>query len=80
MVLEYSYLPCRFCVGKNHCQQCGDEICGHLSEVPGLLSARAEIAQDKVLRKETKRLHIELAPGADEDALYDALEAVGVFV
>ena len=80
MTLEYSYLPCRFCVGKNHCQQCGDEICEHLSGVPGLLSARAEIVQDKVLRKDTKLLHLELAPDADESALYDALEAVGVFV
>ncbi len=80
MVLEYSYLPCRFCVGKNHCQQCGDEICQHLAGLPGLRSARAEIMQDKVLRKDKKLLHIELDPGADEDAVYDALEAAGVFV
>lgn len=80
MVLEYSYLPCRFCVGKNHCQQCGDEICEHLAGLPGLVSARAEILQDKVLRKDVKRLYIELSPGADEDAVYDALEAAGVFV
>ena len=80
MVLEYTYLPCRFCVGKNHCQQCGDEICARLADVPGILGARAEILQDKVLRRETRRLHVELAPDADENALYDALEAVGVFV
>jgi hypothetical protein len=80
MVLEYTYLPCRFCVGKNHCEQCGEEICGHLEGTPGLLSARVEIVQDKVLRKETKLLHLELAPGADENAVFDVLEEIGVFV
>ena len=80
MVLEYSYLPCRFCVGKNHCQQCGDEICEHLAGTPGLLSARAEIRQNKALGKDTKLLHMELAPGADENVIFDALEAVGVFI
>ena len=23
---DYSYLPCQFCVGKNHCAQCGEDI------------------------------------------------------
>ncbi len=80
MVLEYSYLPCRFCVGKNHCEQCGEEICAQIADVPGLVSAHVEIRQDKALKKDTKLLHLELAPGADENPLYDALEAVGVFV
>ena len=79
MVLEYSYLPCRFCVGKNHCEQCGEEICEHLAGTPGLLNARVEIRQNKALGKTTRLLHLELAPDADENAVFDALEAVGVF-
>ena len=51
MTLEYSYLPCRFCVGKNHCQLCGDEICEHLSDVPGLLADPADPHGDKDLHQ-----------------------------
>ena len=74
MILEYSYLPCRFCVGKSHCEQCAEEICEHLRELEGVVSARGEIKKDK------KLLHLELAPGADENEVFDALENVGVFV
>ena len=74
MTLEYSYLPCRFCVGKSHCEQCAEEICASLRELPGVLSARGEIKKDK------KLLHVETAPGADEDRIYDTLEQIGVFV
>ena len=74
MVLEYSYLPCRFCVGKSHCEQCAEEICEHLRPLPGVVSARGEILKDK------KLLHMELAPGADENMIFDTLEEVGVFV
>ncbi len=74
MTLEYSYLPCRFCVGKSHCEQCAEEICEHLRPLPGVVSARGEIKKDK------KLLHLELAPGADENTVYDTLEEVGVFV
>ena len=80
MVLEYSYLPCRFCVGKNHCEQCGEEICGHLEGAPGLIGAHVEIRQSKAMGKETKLLHLELAPDADENVIFDILEEVGVFV
>ena len=74
MTLEYSYLPCRFCVGKNHCAQCAEEICAPLRELPGIVSARGEIKKDK------KLLHVELSPDADENLIYDTLEGVGVFV
>lgn len=80
MVLEYSYLPCRFCVGKNHCEQCGEEICEHLAGTPGLLSAHVEILQDKAMGKTTRLLHLTLEPDADENALFDVLEEIGVFV
>ena len=74
MTLEYSYLPCRFCVGKSHCEQCAEEICEPLRELPGVISARGEIQKDR------KLLHLELSPDADEDLVYDTLEQVGVFV
>ena len=74
MVLEYSYLPCRFCVGKSHCEQCAEEICEHLRPLGGVVSARGEILKDR------KLLHLELAPGADENQVFDTLEEVGVFI
>ena len=80
MVLEYSYLACRFCVGKNHCEQCGAEICEHLAGTPGLLGAHVEIVQDKALKKDAKYLHLDLSPDADENAVFDALEEIGVFI
>ncbi len=74
MILEYSYLPCRFCVGKSHCEQCAEEICEHLRPLPGVVSARGEIKKDK------KLLHVELGPDGSEDLIYDTLEEVGVFI
>jgi hypothetical protein len=74
VTLEYSYLPCRFCVGKSHCEQCAEEICEHLRPLRGVLSARGEIQKDK------KLLHVELSSDADENLIYDTLEEVGVFV
>ena len=74
MELEYSYLPCRFGVGKSHCEQCAEEICEHLRPLPGVVSARGEILRD------SKRLLLELGPDADENQIYDTLEEVGVFV
>ncbi|MBR6115205.1 MAG: hypothetical protein IKQ10_08515 [Oscillospiraceae bacterium] len=72
--LKYSYLPCRSCVGKMHCQQCADDICRMLTGRPEVVSARGKA------NKEEKILYIELAPGADEDAVLDALDVIGVFV
>lgn len=72
--LKYSYLPCRFCVGKNHCQQCADEICDTLLGLPEVVSARGKADKDE------KTLFVELVPGADEEAVLDALDVIGVFV
>ena len=73
MELKYSYLPCNFCVGKNHCKQCAEDVCVMLRALPGVTGARARVGKDE------KRLFIDLAPDADEDAIFDALEAAGVF-
>ena len=55
-------------------EQCAEEICEPLRELPGVISARGEIQKDR------KRLHLELSPDADEDLVYDTLEQIGVFV
>lgn len=73
MELKYSYLPCNFCVGKNHCEQCAQEVCDMLLGLPGVTGARSKVG------KHEKRLIIDLAPDADEDAIFDALETIGVF-
>ena len=73
MELKYSYLPCNFCVGKNHCEQCAQEVCDMLLGLPGVTGARA------IVGKHEKRLIIDLAPDADENAIFDALETIGVF-
>ena len=73
MELTYSYLPCNFCVGKNHCEQCAEEVCDMLRGMPGVLSARAKVGKNE------KRLFLDLGPGADEGAIFDALETIGVF-
>ena len=31
---KFSYLPCEFCVGKNHCDACAAEIARLLTMLP----------------------------------------------
>ena len=68
---DYSYLPCQFCVGKNHCEQCGEDIRKSLLGVDGV----AEVRMDVPARKLTLTLD-----GADFDDVCDAAEVLGVFL
>lgn len=69
---DYSYLPCQFCVGKNHCEQCGEEIRRMLTAMEGV----AEVRMDVPARK----LTLALEDGADLDDIVDRAEAAGVFL
>ena len=40
---DYSYLPCQFCVGKNHCAQCGEEIRHALLGMDGVMDAEMDV-------------------------------------
>lgn len=68
---DYSYLPCQFCVGKNHCAQCGEEIRKSLLAMDGV----AEVEMDVPAR----RLRMMLAD-ADLDDIIDRADALGVFL
>ena len=68
---DYSYLPCQFCVGKNHCAQCGEEIRQALLGMKGVLEAEMDVP--------ARRLRLSLA-GVDPDDIADQAEALGVFL
>ena len=68
---QYSYLPCQFCVGKNHCKQCGEDIRHALSALEGVASVEVD-GPGKAL---TLRLD-----GADFDDIADQADALGVFL
>ena len=73
MTLNYrfTYQPCEFCVGKNHCAACQAEIAAHLRGLPGVRKAQVN------------RPEASLAVTCDDIDpldLEDALEAIGVFV
>lgn len=73
MIAEYrfTYLPCQFCVGKNHCEQCAAQIAELLARQPGVISATVDRpAQTLTVTHD----------GADLDALEDVLDAAGVFL
>ena len=61
---DYSYLPCQFCVGKNHCAQCGEEI---------------RHALDAEMDVSARRLRL-LLEGVDADDIIDQADALGVFL
>lgn len=69
--MDYSYLPCQFCVGKNHCAQCGGEIRQALLSMAGV----AEVEMDVPAR----RLRLAL-DGADVEDVIDQADALGVFL
>ena len=70
-VYSYSYLPCQFCVGKNHCAQCGEEIRQSLLRLEGV----AEVEMDVPVR----RLRLAL-DGADFEDIEEQAEILGVFL
>lgn len=68
---QYSYLPCQFCVGKNHCEVCGEEIRQALLGLGGVVSVEMDVPN--------RKLSIEWDDG-DFDDIVDGAEAMGVFL
>ena len=68
---DYSYLPCQFCVGKNHCAQCGEEIRRALMEMEGVQAVELDVP--------ARRLRLYLT-GVDPDDIIDRAEAMGVLL
>ncbi len=68
---DYSYLPCQFCVGKNHCAQCGEEIRQALLNMEGVQDAEMDVP--------ARRLRLVL-DGVDPDDIIDQADAIGVFL
>lgn len=67
----FTYLPCQFCVGKNHCAACGEEIARQLKSLPGVLSAEVDRPQNRLTVA---------CEGIDPADLEDAMDAFGVFL
>ena len=68
---DYSYLPCQFCVGKNHCAQCGEEIRQALLNLEGVDGVEMDVP--------ARRLRLALV-GVDPDGFVDQADALGVFL
>ena len=68
---DYSYLPCPSCVGKNHCEACGEAIRQSLLNVAGVESVNMDVPN--------RRLTL-LLNGDDLDDIVDNAEALGVFL
>ena len=68
---DYSYLPCQFCVGKNHCAQCGEEIRQSLRALEGVADVEMDVP--------ARRLRLTLN-GAEPDDVIDRADALGVFL
>ena len=71
MTCDYSYLPCQFCVGKNHCGQCGESIREALLKLDGVTAVEMDV--------NARKIHMELN-GVDPDDIADQAEALGVFL
>ena len=71
MTCQYSYLPCQFCVGKNHCEQCGEDIRQSLLGLEGV----EKVTMDVPSRKLTLQLK-----GTHFDDIADQADALGVFL
>ena len=73
MTTEYhfSYLPCEFCVGKNHCKSCAAEIAGLLTARPGVLDAQVDRPENTIVLTHE---------AIDLSDLEDAMDAIGVFL
>ncbi len=67
----FSYLPCQFCVGKNHCAACASQIAEQLRAMPGVLGA--EVNRPEGVLTVTHE-------GIALDDLEDAMDAIGVFL
>ena len=71
VTLDYSYLPCQFCVGKNHCAQCGEDIRQSLLGLAGVRRVEMDVpARKLILAVDEDRL----------DDVVDAADALGVFL
>ena len=70
-VYKYAYLPCQFCVGKNHCAQCGEEIRQALLALEGVAEAEMDVP--------ARRLRLAL-DGADFEDIEEQAEILGVFL
>jgi copper chaperone CopZ len=68
---DYSYLPCQFCVGKNHCAQCGGDIRQALLNMEGVEGVEMDVP--------ARRLRLTLE-GVDPDGIVDQADALGVFL
>ena len=68
---DYSYLPCQFCVGKNHCAQCGEEIRQALLDMAGVVDAEMDVP--------ARRLRLTLE-GVEPDDIIDQADGLGVFL
>ena len=68
---RFTYLPCQFCVGKNHCNACGEEIASQLRAMPGVEAAEVN-RPDGVLTV--------TYAGIDPEDMEDAMDAIGVFM
>ena len=68
---DYSYLPCQFCVGKNHCVQCGETIREALAAISGV--------EDVDVDAPNRRITIVYGE-ADPEDVEDQADAMGVFL
>ncbi len=68
---KYSYLPCQFCVGKNHCEQCGEDIRQSLLGLEGVEAVTMDVPN----RSLTLQYY-----DTDFDDIADQADALGVFL
>ena len=71
LVFSFTYLPCQACSAKIHCDQCRETIAAALLRLDGVESAQVSIPE------KTMRI---TGDGIDEDAVEDAMDAIGVFL
>lgn len=71
LTCDYSYLPCQFCVGKNHCKQCGEDIRKTLLGFEGVTAVEMDVP--------ARKLALTL-DGVDFDDIADQADALGVFL
>ena len=69
--LSFTYLPCQACSAKIHCEQCQNTIAAALLRLNGVRSAQVSIPEKTILIT---------GDGIDEDAVEDAMDAIGVFL
>ena len=71
LTYTFTYLSCQACSAKIHCEQCQETIAAALRKLSGIRSAQVSIPE-KSMRITGERI--------DEDALEDAMDAIGVFL